>query len=1007
MLSARCQVPDLLSTAISGLKAQKTALEITGNNITNAGTEGYTRQEVVFAENDPQFRGGVWVGSGVNVASIRRVYDEFQVAQLRQDTSTYNMHKTMAETSSQIDSLLADPGTGIQPGLERMFGALQSVTDDPSSLPARQVLLSESQGLVDRFSAIDDRLKAQNEIINGQIDTISGQITTIAKALAEINKEVVFASASAGGNEPSALLDKRDSLLKDLAELVEINVSEQDGNIINVTIGNGQSLVAGSDYKRVVVTDGENDPSRKDIYFDNDGRLQNITRFISGGELGGLLDFREEVLDPSINSLGRLALTMTQSINDQHKLGIDYDGKKGENFFEDINRSPLPEQRVLGSRENAPPNDRKMAVNIKDAGQLTNSDYRVEFTGPNNTTFKVYRESDNSEVLKSALSGNIPDTFEIDGFEIEFGEGSFQKGDSFLLTPSRHGAKDMALSIDRPENVAVAQAIVTDSSLGNQGSGKINHGYVYDADTDFFSEEGKLNPPVIIRFNSDNSYDVLDNTDPTNPIPLFPPIMNQPYVAGLTNEVFPGDQGKTAFTSYGGYLPMSPTYQPPFVTPTTPGNGFFPERVDISFKNPQTGLTIEQPTLITPENATAKEIARLLSERDGIEASARTEVQISDFYHDDDTSSFQPLQLVIAGVDLSETLGANQTDYEPDYPEDVPEEIDANFIADRINANYELQNKGYVARSDGETVTIINIYGEDIPIEVMGDSGDPLENGDSVKISNGQSIELKATGELPFRNLTENSGYDFSKDGPYTYEFHVPGQGTFNIELTGNHATSTSMINEFKSQIQSQMSTFVGDIDVSIDAKGNLSFQSKLEVRGMGPNGSNKVTMGGQVKVVTDPNYTLEIAPPGNNLFDGNPVGKAVHTGFQAEITGNVKAGDTFTVDFNTDGVSDSRNGNFLASLQTNDTIGGNTNFSESYSQMVEEVGSITSRAQINKESSEVLLRQVQETVNSISGVNLDEEATKLIQYELAYNASAQVIQTARDLFDTLINSFR
>lgn len=198
-----------------------------------------------------------------------------------------------------------------------------------------------------------------------------------------------------------------------------------------------------------------------------------------------------------------------------------------------------------------------------------------------------------------------------------------------------------------------------------------------------------------------------------------------------------------------------------------------------------------------------------------------------------------------------------------------------------------------------------------------------------------------------------------------------------------------------------------GDLDVTITEKGGIQFQNRLEMRATGPNGSSKITMGGQVKVVTDPNYSMEITPPGNNLFPENPVGEPVYFGFDVEISGLAQSGDEFTIDFNEDGSSDSRNGAALVGLQNQDTVSGNTNYSESYARLVENIGSITSRAQINKDSSETLLRNTENSVSSLSGVNLDEEASKLIQFELAYNASAQVIQVARDIFDTLIGTFR
>jgi flagellar hook-associated protein 1 FlgK len=157
---------------------------------------------------------------------------------------------------------------------------------------------------------------------------------------------------------------------------------------------------------------------------------------------------------------------------------------------------------------------------------------------------------------------------------------------------------------------------------------------------------------------------------------------------------------------------------------------------------------------------------------------------------------------------------------------------------------------------------------------------------------------------------------------------------------------------------------------------------------------------------VLDENYSLEIEPPGNNLFNTNPVGESVHFGFNVEIEGLVESGDQFSIKFNKDGTSDSRNGVALGNLQTADSINGNSSYSGAYATLVEEVGSITSRAKINKDSSQVLLRNSQDAVSSTSGVNLDEEAAALIRYELAYNASAKVIQVARDIFTTLINTF-
>jgi flagellar hook-associated protein 1 FlgK len=992
-------VGDLLGIGISGLKAQQTALSVTGNNITNAGTEGYSRQTVGFNENTPQFTGGVWTGNGISVDSIKRVYDEFLTEQMQRDSSTFNEFDTLSLNASQIDSLLADSGTGIQPGIERVFGSLQSVVDDPSSLPARQVLISEANGLVDRFSSINDRLNDQSEIINGQMEVMAGQISTIGNAIAELNQQIKFALAASNGSPPNAMLDQRDKLITDLSSLVAVESITQDGSAVNVFIGNGQALVIGNEAHEIFAAAGNADPSRVGIFFRTGDSVQEITAEVKGGQLGGMLAFREKVLEPTINGLGRVAMSMTETFNQQHQLGIDFEGSKGGDFFTNVNSPNNTYSRIQGNSGNASPNDRLVSLHITDSSKLTTDNYRMEFPGPGDFIFKVYNDKTGEELATTALTGLLPQTLEIDGFEIRLEAGSFQAGDKFLLTPTRAGASDIDMRITRGEEVAIASPISTDSAIGNRGSGAISQGSVYDINTPYLASEGEMDPPLIIRFTSPNRYDVLDNSDPGNPIPLFPPLMNQTYVPGIANSILPPDEGKTGFSSFGGYLPPSPTYQAPSPAPVvTALNGFFPERITINLEDPLTGLQTSQPLLTTAANTPAKEIARILSTREGVEASARTTVQLKNFTAD--ASPLLGMGLVLNGIEITDTLTGTQTKYDSDYPKVVPDPINANFIADRINANFDFKDLGIIAQSDGDTVTIIALKGEDISFNVTGDIGDSFE------ISNGDDIELTSTGSTTFTNISEFEGYNFSKNGPYTYDFDVPGQGSYSIELTGNHATGSGVVNEIQAKLEASGLSFSGGIDVAINEKGGISFQSRLQVSGTGPNGSHKISMGGEVNVVLDEHYSLDIKPPGNNLFDTNPVGKPVHFGFNLEIEGLVESGDKFTVKFNQDGTSDSRNGGALGGLQTKDSINGNSSYSGAYATLVEEVGSITNRAQINRESSEVLLRNSKDAVVSSSGVNLDEEAAALIRYELAYNASAKVIQVARDIFNTLINTF-
>ena len=996
---------DLLSIGISGLKVHQTALAVTGSNITNVNTEGYSRQEVDVVSNSSQFLGGIWVGSGARIDDVQRVYDEFLVDQLRIDTSTFSELDSLELNAGQIDSLMADPGTGLQPGLERFFGSLQAAIDDPSSIPARQVVISESQGLVDRFQTIDKRLTDHNATINGQMDAIVGNINALGEAIAELNEQILFASSSAQGSKPNELLDKRDLALKELSELVGTTVVEQDGNSINVSIGNGQSLVVGTTIQKIEVVGGSGDPQRKSIVLTQNGVELDITREISGGQLSGLLAFRDQVLDPAINQLGRISLGLQEFINEQHQKGIDIDGQPGEIFFKDYNAADIAQRRTVGSDENAKPDDRQLAVYITDAASLTDSDYRVEFTGPNDVAFKVIRLDDGAEVLKTAISTDFPDSFEIDGFTLSFEAGNYKAGDEFYLMPTRSGAKDIELNLELPQQIALAVPVMTNASVGNRGSGEISSGEVFDINTAAFEIPGQLQPPLLIKFTSATTYDVLDNSDPAHPIPLFPSLMNQQYIPGITNNLLPTDSTVSAVTSLGGFVPQAATYQDWRLAPITVGNGLFPGRLTISEFDPITGNMVDRPEFFIPADTPAIETARLLSLESGINATARTTVELKDFvegvYLTNSPFPDEPVILSLNGIELTDVLPLDQLKYDTPYPDVVPEPLTPDFIADRINANFDFRDQGIMARSDGESVEIIAINGEDLAFEIDG------ELGDGFKYSNGDDIYLKPTGEALPTPLSEFDGYDFSVGGPFTFEFDVPGQGVFSIALTGTHATGADVLNEIQTQIEATTYSFNGDLDVEIDAKGNITFQPRLEVFGNGDWGSYKVTMGGEIKVVLDEGLTLSSAPNLSNLFEEEPSHEPVYLGYEITMTGIPDEGDEYQVNFNNDAVSDNRNGNLLSNIQNVEIIEDDMTLSEGYGRMVEEVGSITARAQINAESAKTLLDFSEASVQSVSGVNLDEEAAKLIQYELGYNAAAQVISVARDKFSTLIGIFR
>jgi flagellar hook-associated protein 1 FlgK len=1010
--------PSLLNIGVSGLLANQAALRTVGHNISNADSPGYSRQSVVQGTTTPQFSGAGFAGTGVEVQSIRRVVDEFAVGQLRLDSSVYHELQTFTDNVDQIDSLLADTTTGLAPGIQSFFASLNAAADDPTSVPIRQLVVSEAEGLVQRFSTIQSRLEQHNSTLNQQLDTTASEITSLARGIAELNKNIVAASGRGQGSEPNDLLDRRDELLRQLSELVSVNVVDKERNAVDVFIGSGQGLVVGNRASQLKAVPGETDPFRNDLAFTSGDVQQTVTPLISGGRLGGILDFRDQILDETINSVGRLALTIADKVNEQHALGLDLDGLFGGLFFGDINSPENQLGRVLPDKDNNSGNETRLSVTIDDTNQLTESDYVLSFPGPGGQRYVLTRSEDGEVIQKGLLSGALPDSIEAEGFTINVETGAIQEGDRFLVAPTRYGGRDIAVEIERPERLAVASAISAQASLGNNGSAKILSTQAVDVTTPAFSTPGELAPPLVIVFTSAETYDVLDNTNPAKPVDLVPPLRNLRFTPGIQNQMLPDSVGQTAVRSDGelaGRLPNSASLAPI----ETSTNGYANETLTVTTVNPATGIVSVQPAVEVTEGESAASIAQSLNGLTGVTAKAATEVKLSNFVNGSDDAL--PMVISINGVQVNQPTDPNE-----------PELLSPNYLADLITANSDFAEAGIIARSNGETLTLSNASGEDITVSVRGDSGDGFlmtdQFGGELNINGaGGSIPAEVTGTADI-----STGFNFNDGGPYRFSLSVNGSEPQEIFLSGNRVLSSDVIREVQSKIDSS-SIPGGDIRVSMNLQGQLSLTTRergadaqiqivdvspalnqalgfVPGQAQGADVRNEVTIGGVLDVVMEEGVSLSssAAQVTGNLFKGEPEAFSTYLGYQVTMDGIADAGDKFVVEFNADGVSDNRNGLALTAIETARILEGNTvNMQESYGRLVELVGAKTAQSQINAEASKALLEQSQLLRDNIAGVSLDEEAADLIKYELAYNASAQVISVARSLFDTLIQTFR
>lgn len=478
---------DLLSTGLSGLLAFQRALDTTSHNISNVNTAGYSRQRVDLGTRAAQPYGNGWLGQGVIAQTTRRVYDDFIAQQARTTSSSFQHLDVMASQTERLNNMFGAATNGLSATLQNFVNAFQGVANAPTSTAARQVLLSEAGTLQQRLQYFDSRLADMDAEANQRLTGELAEINSLAQSIAHLNNEIASGFARAGGQPPNDLMDQRDRLLDELATKVSVSAVKQDGGEVNVFIGNGQPLVLGITASQLTTVQDDFDPTQLGIALRGQSGTIDITRSISGGVVGGLLDFRREQLNPAHNALGRIGVALADIVNSQHHEGMDLHGELGGDFF------ALGGVDVLASSANG--GSGSVSVTRGDIGGLTERDYVLQRTGGG----WALRDSQTGASATMTGSGTAADPFVADGLEIVVG-GAANVGDEFLIRPTRAAIGGLEVLISDPSDIAAAAPIRSAVNPANTGSGAISAGEVLDA------SNPQLRSPVTIEFLTPTTY---------------------------------------------------------------------------------------------------------------------------------------------------------------------------------------------------------------------------------------------------------------------------------------------------------------------------------------------------------------------------------------------------------------------------------------------------------------------------------------------------------------------
>jgi len=472
----------LLSTSLSGLMAAQRSLETVQHNISNVNTEGYSRQRVQQSTMPALHAVYGYVGQGVQVTSITRSYDQFINKQLNSSLSAFGDADRYRQLSTRVDNIMADPSTGMVPPMNRFFNALNDVANDPTSIPSRQVLLSEAETLAQNFNALSSRFEEIRTQNNNDIGAMVNDINSLAKSIANINTQITSSIGRTGGSiQPNDLLDQQDALLSKLAEIVNVSAVPQKDGSTSVFIGNGQTLVLNGNAAEFTAFQSEYDPNRLEIGLKTASGVNNVTSQISGGSLAGSLSFRDEVLDPAQQQLGMVAAGLAMEVNALHEKGFDLSGTAGLALFNfsGVEKIPVIKNPLNTGNATVKVNFQDVNVNPSAAGNLDFSDFKLKYVG--GTDYTLTRVRDN-QVINLTATDTVPATgvftlsfastqpANIDvsalpgiGITVDLSGGqTISAGDEFLARPTYNAAQKIGVNITDPKKIAAATNIEID-----------------------------------------------------------------------------------------------------------------------------------------------------------------------------------------------------------------------------------------------------------------------------------------------------------------------------------------------------------------------------------------------------------------------------------------------------------------------------------------------------------------------------------------------------------------
>ena len=315
----------ILSTAVSALLANQGALDNTANNVANANTPGYSRKQVLLAENTPVVLGTLTFGTGVSLQRLESLRDPILQLRIQQETQQQGALNSFVSSLQQSEVMFNNTtGGDLSALLSNFFGSLQQLSTDPANLSSRQSVLTSAGNLAKGFNSISTNLSQQRTGLDLSVVQDVQQVNLLTGQIAKVNVQI--SALEAVGGDPGNFIDQRDLLIGKLSQLIDVSSIKSD-NGLTLTTSNGSPLVAGAQNFTLTT---QTDPSGVQRIF---SQGNDITNKINAGGLAGLLDVRDGKVPTLISNLDSLAAAFATAVNNANQAGFALTGAPGGNLF--------------------------------------------------------------------------------------------------------------------------------------------------------------------------------------------------------------------------------------------------------------------------------------------------------------------------------------------------------------------------------------------------------------------------------------------------------------------------------------------------------------------------------------------------------------------------------------------------------------------------------------------------------------------------------------------------